>query len=75
MAKRPLVLPKMPVCLPEDGTWLMKIVAMRKRFLFGMYRRHMRTIGFLGRIDKLIGVPITTRNWNTFASILKVLKS
>jgi hypothetical protein len=23
------------------------------QFVFGMYRRHMKTIGYLGRIDKL----------------------
>ena len=36
--------------------------------------RHMKTIGYLGQIDKLYGVPATTRNWNTIVAILRILK-
>jgi hypothetical protein len=39
-----------------------------------MYRRHMKTIGYLGQIDKLYGAPATTRNWNTITAILRILK-
>jgi len=74
-AKRPRVLPSMPISLPEDGRWLLRILSTENGFLFGMYRRHMKTISYLSRIDKLFGVPVTTRNWNTFTAIIKVLKS
>jgi hypothetical protein len=33
----------------------------------------MKTIGYLGRIDRLFGVPVTTRSWRTMASIGRVL--
>jgi hypothetical protein len=33
----------------------------------------MRTIGNLGQLDKLFGVPATTRNWNTVEAIVRVL--
>lgn len=75
LAKRPRVLPSMPISLPEEGRWLLRILSTQNRFLFGMYRRHMKTICYLSRIDKLLGVPVTTRNWNTFTAIIKVLKS
>jgi uncharacterized protein (DUF1697 family) len=75
LAKRPRVLPSMPISLPEDGRWLLRILSTQNGFLFGMYRRHMKTISYLSRIDKLFGVPVTTRNWNTFTAIIKVLKS
>jgi hypothetical protein len=39
-----------------------------------MYRRHMRTIGYLGRIDKLFGAAATTRNWNTILEVVRILK-
>jgi uncharacterized membrane protein len=39
-----------------------------------MYRRHMKTIGYLGQIDKLFGVRATTRNWNTIITIVQILK-
>ena len=31
--------------------------------------------GYLGQLDKLCGVPVTTRNWNTITSIAKILKT
>jgi hypothetical protein len=35
----------------------------------------MKTIGYLGQIDKLFGVPATTRNWNTIVAIVRLLKA
>ncbi len=55
--------------------WLVEIVARDERFVFGQYRRHMKTIGYLGQVDKLFGVRATTRNWNTILAIAKILKS
>jgi hypothetical protein len=40
-----------------------------------VYRRHMKTIGYLGQIDKLFGAPATTRSWNTILSVLRILKA
>jgi len=33
----------------------------------------MKVIRYLGEIDGLFGVPVTTRNWNTIRAIAKVL--
>jgi hypothetical protein len=54
--------------------WLVKLLGQVDCFVFGVYRRHMRTISYLGRIDRLFDVPVTTRNWNTFGLIAKVLE-
>ncbi|HLI62730.1 MAG TPA: DUF1697 domain-containing protein [Terriglobales bacterium] len=64
----------LPVTFPSDGDWLVRVIASQKQFVFGMYRRHMKTIGYLGQIDKLFGVPATTRNWNTILAIVRLLK-
>jgi uncharacterized protein (DUF1697 family) len=64
----------LPVTFPREGEWLVRVMASQGQFVFGMYRRHMKTIGYLGQIDKLYGVPATTRNWNTIISILRVLR-
>lgn len=64
----------LPVSLPSDGQWLVRVMASEGQFVFGMYRRHMRTIGYLSQIDKLYGAPATTRNWNTIVAILRILK-
>ncbi len=64
----------LPVTFPSDEDWLVRIIASKKQFVFGMYRRHMKTIGYLGQIDKLFGVPATTRNWNTILAVVRILK-
>jgi len=64
----------LPVTFPSDGKWLVRVIASDGPFVFGMYRRHMKTIGYLGQIDKLFGVPATTRNWNTIIAIVRILK-
>jgi uncharacterized protein (DUF1697 family) len=65
----------LPVTFPSEGEWLVRVIASEGQFVFGVYRRHMKTIGYLGQIDKLYGVPATTRNWNTISAIVRILKS
>ena len=67
--------PSLPITLPPNGKWLVRIIALTNRVAFGEYRRHMKTIGYLGQLDKLFGVPATTRNWNTINAIVRVLKA
>jgi uncharacterized protein (DUF1697 family) len=64
-----------PITLPPGPDWFVRIIALKSRFVFGLYRRHMKTISYLGQIDKLVGVPATTRNWNTIIAIMRILKS
>ena len=73
LAKTPPKTLKVPMTLPPKGKWLMQILAREDRFVLGVYRRHMKVIGYLGTMDKLFGVPATTRNWNTITAIAKVL--
>jgi uncharacterized protein (DUF1697 family) len=75
LSRRPRLTPSTPMRLPATGPWLMKILARRNRFVIGMYRRHMKVIGLLGSLDRLYGVSVTTRNWNTIAAIGKVLRN
>jgi uncharacterized protein (DUF1697 family) len=65
--------PPLPLSLPSDDDWLLKVIAIEGRFVLGLYRRQMKAISYLGRIEKQLGVPITTRNWNTIEKIVKVL--
>ncbi len=73
LAKRPPLRPATPIAFPAGGTWLLKVVGRDGRFVFGVYRRQMKAIGYLGAIDRLFGVPATTRNWNTMTAIANVL--
>ena len=65
----------MPIRLPPHGEWLVRVLAARNRFIFGIYRRHMRTISCLAQMDRLLAAPATTRNWNTILIILRILKA
>jgi uncharacterized protein (DUF1697 family) len=64
-----------PIVLPKDGEWFVRVIGSKNRLVFGVYRRHMKTIGYLGRIDKLFGAPATTRSWNTILSVLRILRA
>ena len=65
----------LPVAFPSDGEWLVRVIAAAGQFVFGTYRRHLKTIGYLGQIDKLFSVPATTRNWNTITAVARLLKT
>lgn len=64
----------LPVALPTSEQWFVRINGVRNRLVFGEYRRHMKSIGYLGRIDDLFGAPATTRSWSTILSVLQILK-
>jgi uncharacterized protein (DUF1697 family) len=63
-----------PAAIPRSGEWFVRISGSKDRLVFGHYRRHMKTIGHLGQIDKLFGAPATTRSWSTICSVLRILK-
>ena len=65
----------LPFALPEGGECFVRITGSKNRLVFGVYRRHMKTIGYLARIDELFGAPATTRSWSTILSVIRVLKA
>ena len=73
LSRRPRSEPSPPLRLPPSGKWLLRILGREGRFVFGQYRRDMKVISYLGAVDRLFGVPATTRNWNTISAIAKVL--
>jgi len=73
LAKRPSAAPPTPMSFPAGRNWLLKILARDDQFVLGVYRRHLKVIGYLGTLDRLFGVPVTTRSWNTITAIAKVL--
>jgi uncharacterized protein (DUF1697 family) len=73
LAKRIPSPPPLPLTLPSDDDWLIKVIAIKDRFALGLYRRQMKAIGYLGKIEKLLGVPATNRNWNTIKKVAQIL--
>ena len=74
LARRPSALPELPLSLPTNRNWLLKLVELRGRFVFGLYRRSMQTISLLNQLEKHLGQAATTRNWNTVNAIIEILK-
>jgi uncharacterized protein (DUF1697 family) len=74
LAKPLRALPPLPLSLPSNDDWLVKIITIQDRFVLGIYRRQMKAISYLGRIEKLLGVSATTRNWNTIQKVAAILR-
>jgi uncharacterized protein (DUF1697 family) len=73
LSRPPRSAPAVPRSFPPTGRWLVQILARENRFLVGLYRREMKAIGCLGTLDRVFGVPVTTRNWNTITTIARVV--
>jgi uncharacterized protein (DUF1697 family) len=71
----PHVTRHLSLALPSEKDWLAKIIAIKGRFVLGIYRREMEAIGYLGKIEKLLGTPATNRNWNTIEKVVKILQA
>jgi uncharacterized protein (DUF1697 family) len=65
----------MPLALPSEDHWLAKVIAVKGRFVLGLYRRDIKAIAYLGKIEKLLGIPATNRNWNTIEKAVKILQA
>jgi uncharacterized protein (DUF1697 family) len=75
IAAKPPPLPlRLPLNLPSDDDWLLKIITIQNTFVIGLYRRQMKAISYLGKIEKLLSVRVTTRNWNTIEKIANEIR-
>lgn len=74
LAKRGQPSSPIPLSLPSTGPWSLRVLIHQDRFVLGLYRREMKAIGYLGQLEKIFGMPVTTRNWNTILAVARVLK-
>ena len=73
LARSPRAAPAAPFDLPANGPWRLRVLAREGRYVVGVYRRQMKAIATLGTLDRVFGVPVTTRNWNTLATLAGIL--
>ena len=73
LARRRTLPSPVPLDLPSSGEWKLRIISCEGRFVFGLYRREMKAIRYLGQLEKVFRAPVTTRNWNTILAIATVL--
>ena len=74
LAKRLRIPPHLPLHLPSEQNWGVKVVAIQGRFVLGLYRREMKAISYLGKLEKQLGVPMTTRSWTTIEKVATILR-
>lgn len=64
----PKVVPKLPLLLPREG---LKLFRIEGREAYGVSSRLAAGKFGVPNFEKLLGVPVTTRNWNTVRRILE----
>jgi len=75
LARRPRHARRVPPQIPADGEWCVRMLGCLDRMAFGICRRQMKAIGYLGQLETVFGVPVTTRSWTTIVTIARFLKS
>jgi len=73
LSRRPRLTRRLPLSLPSGRNWLVQVLARDGRLVIGRYRRQMKVIGYLSALDRIFGVPVTTRSWNTLTAIARML--
>jgi len=75
LGKRPGTLPRLPIIRPDGADWQVKVVEVTGKFALSVWRRLGRSILYPNEVvEKTLGVPGTTRNWNTIEAIRDILE-
>src|SRR5438445_1981249 len=75
LAKRPAVVPRLPLSQPVGELWQVKIVGVSGRFVLSLCRRLGQRISYPNEVvEKNLRVAATTRNWNTICAISEILQ-
>ena len=74
LARRATPASSLPLTLPNSGEWCLRVLEQRDRFVLGLHKRQMKAIGYLGQLEKLFGVPVTTRSWSTFETVARIMR-
>jgi uncharacterized protein (DUF1697 family) len=75
LAKRPRKLPRLPIREPDSDAWQVKVVAVAGPFALSLWRRQGKRLIYPNEVvEKRLGVPATTRNWNTIAAICDIVE-
>lgn len=75
MARRRQFPATLPLKLPADGDWCVKVLRCEGRFVLGLHYRRMKAIALLGQLEKMLGLPITFRSWSTMVKVGQALRS
>lgn len=76
LAERPVKRVVLPVLRPEGEAWEVRLFAVEGRCALCVRRRGARGRWYPNElVEKVLGVPATTRSWNTLIAIGEALKT
>jgi len=76
LAAKPKSKPTLPASAPEGGDWQVRVTAADGPFVTSVWRRTEGRFIYPNEVvEKLFGVPGTTRGWSTIGAIVKALES
>ena len=73
MVRRTRIPLTFPLAFPAEDDWYVKALGSHGRFVLGLYRRRMKTIGCFGQLEKWIRASLAIRSWNTILAVEKAL--
>ena len=73
LQKAPRAKPPLPIEQPAGAKWEVRVIAITGRFALSV--RWFGQTYSNAEVEKHLGVPATTRNWNTIETICDVLKN
>jgi uncharacterized protein (DUF1697 family) len=66
---------KLPVSVPDGKDWQVRVVAVEGPFVISDWRRRPGRLIYPNEVvEKVFGVPGTTRGWSTIGSIRKIVE-
>ncbi len=74
LQQTPRKLPPLPLEQPAGEQWQVRVMEVTGKFAVSLWRKHDKLLLYPNAVvEKQLGVPATTRNWNTIAAIVKIL--
>jgi uncharacterized protein (DUF1697 family) len=76
LAAKPKSKPRLPASAPEGKDWQVRVTSVDGPFVTSVWRRTEGRFIYPNEVvEKLFGVPATTRGWSTIGAIVKALES
>ena len=70
----PRVVPRLPMIFPANDDWELRIFRVTGKFALSIRRRLGPRLIYPIVLEETLGIPVTTRNWNTIISVCNALQ-
>jgi uncharacterized protein (DUF1697 family) len=76
LAGKPKARPRLPISAPESKDWQVRVASVDGPFVTSLWRRTEGRFVYPNEVvEKIFGVPATTRGWSTIESIRKIVEA